>query len=83
VADYSGLWAINGKGEPNARCHLDNPRSELQEPQADGVELGGGERICPGNGVSDGEHQPVGSRVQDEPHLVGKRATATGAIRLF
>jgi len=46
-----------------------------------GSELGGSKRMCPGDGVSDGEHQPVRGSVQDEPHLVGERVAAAGAIR--
>jgi hypothetical protein len=30
--------------------------------------------------ITDGEHQPIGSGVQDQPHLVGERAAATGAV---
>ena len=60
--------------------HLDNPRAELQKPQADGGELGGGKRVSLGDGVLDREHQPIGSGVQNKPHLVGERAAAAGAI---
>jgi hypothetical protein len=52
MADQSGVWAGRGKDEPDARRHLDNPRAEFQEPQADGGELGGGERVCLGDGVA-------------------------------
>src|SRR6202163_4783348 len=79
-ADQSGLWAGSGKGEPDTGCHLDNPHAELQEPQADGGELGRGEHVGFWDGVSDGEHQPVGGGVQDEPHLIGERAAAAGAV---
>jgi hypothetical protein len=44
------------------------------------VTLGRGERVCLGDGVPDGEHQPVGGGVQDEPHLVSERAAAAGAV---
>src|SRR6202022_2906330 len=58
----------------------DNAGTELQKPQADGVELGRGERVRPGNGVSDREDQPVGGSVQNDPHLVGERTAAAGAV---
>jgi hypothetical protein len=63
VADQSGVWAGNGKGEPDARRRLDNPRAELQEAQAKGGELSSGERVCLRDNISDGEHQPVGRGV--------------------
>src|ERR1700738_1330010 len=75
-----GLWAGSSKGEADAGSHLDNPRAELQEPQANGVELGGGERVCLGDCITDSEHEPVGGSVQDQPHLVGERAAAAGAV---
>ena len=56
------------------------PRAELQKPQANGVELGRGERVCLGDCITQGEHQPVRGGVQDQPHLVGERAAAAGAI---
>src|SRR5216684_782109 len=68
------------QGEADAGRHLDNPRAELQKPQTDGGELGRGERVRFWDGVSEGEHQPVGGGVQDQPHLVGERAAAAGAI---
>ena len=34
----------------------------------------------PGNGITDGEQEPIGGGVQDEPHLVGERAAAAGAV---
>ena len=37
-------------------------------------------RACGGDGVAHGEHQPIGGGVQDEPHLVGERAAAAGAV---
>ena len=76
-----GLWACCREGEADTRRHLDNPRAEFQEPQADGVELGGGERVCLRDRITDGEHEPVGSGVQDQPHLVGERAATAGCGR--
>src|SRR4030081_2535983 len=80
VADQSGVRAGNSEGEADARCHLDDTGTKLQEPQANGGELGGGKRVCLGDCITQGEHQPVRGGVQDEPHLVGERAAAAGAI---
>ena len=80
MADQSGVRAGGGKGEPHARCHLNDASAEFQKAQADGGELGGGQRVRPRNGASDGEHEPIGGGVQDEPHLIGERAAAAGAI---
>ena len=80
VADQSGVWAGNGKGEPDARRRLDNPRAELQEAQAKGSELSSGEHVCLRDDISDGEHQPVGRGVSDQAHLVGERTAAAGAV---
>ncbi len=33
-----------------------------------------------GDCITQREHQPVGGGVQDQPHLVGERAAAAGAI---
>src|SRR6266851_1843086 len=83
----AAMWRINaasGQAAAKARRTREaistNPRAELQEPQANGVELGGGERVCLGDCITDGEHEPVGGSVQDQPHLVGERITAAGAV---
>src|SRR5205085_7721386 len=43
------------KGEADAGSHLDNPRVELQKAQANGVELGRGERVYLGDCITQGE----------------------------
>ena len=80
MADQSGVGAGSGKGEADARRDLDDAGTELQKPQAKSVKLSNGERVCPGNGITEGEHEPIGGGVQDEPHLIGERAAAAGAI---
>src|SRR5260370_1008120 len=80
VADQSGVGAGSSKGEADARRDLDDADAELQKPQAKGGELRDGERERPGNGITDGEHEPIGGGVQDQPHLVGERAAAAGAV---
>jgi hypothetical protein len=54
VADQSGVRAGSSKGKADAGRHLDNPRAELQKPQANGVELGRGERVCLGDCITQG-----------------------------
>jgi hypothetical protein len=44
VADQSGIRTGCGEGEPDARCHVNNPRTKLERAHPDRVELGGGER---------------------------------------
>src|ERR1700735_4492388 len=80
MTDQSGVGAGCGKGEADPRRPLDNPSAKFQEPQANGGELGRGERVRLWDGVSDGEHEPVGGGVQYQPHLVGDRAAAAGAV---
>ena len=45
VADQRDLWAGCGDGEADARGRFDDAGAKLQQPQADGGELGGGERM--------------------------------------
>ena len=59
---------------------LANAGAELEQAQPDRRELGPGEAMAGRDGVSHGEHQPVGCGVQDEPHLVGGRMPAGGAV---
>ena len=59
MTDQAGVRAGSSEGQPDARCHLDNPSAKFQEPQANGGELGRGERVRLWDGVSDGEHEPI------------------------
>jgi len=49
------------------------------KPQPDGGEGSVGQLVGGGNAGAHRMHQPVGSSVQDEPHLVGQRRAATCA----
>ena len=60
---------------------FDDAGADLEEAQPESGELGAGERHCAGDGVAQGEHQPVGCGVQDQPALVGERALAGGSVR--
>ena len=55
----AAMWRIKvasgqaaAKARRTRRSHLDNPRAELQEPQANGGELGCGERVCLGDCIT-------------------------------
>ena len=80
MTDQGGVRAGSSEGQPNARCHLDHSCAEFQEAQTDGGELGRGERMCLRDGISDGEHEPVGGGVQDQPHLISEWAAAAGTV---
>ena len=68
-------------GEPNAaHGFLDTDRN-FQQPQPQGRELRLGQIADRRDGVADGEQEPVGSRVKDEPDLVGDRLSARCAVR--
>jgi hypothetical protein len=59
---------------------LGDAGGDLQEAEPDRRELGSCEGVELGNGVAHGEDQPVGSGVQDEPHLVGDRANPAASF---
>jgi hypothetical protein len=60
---------------------LDDTDAEFQQAQADGDKLGSGERLGLWDDVANGEDQPISSGVEDQPHLVGARSAAIGAVR--
>ena len=53
----------------------------LSRRSLEGGELGAGERRGAGDGVAQGEHEPIGCGVQDKPELVGERALAGDSVR--
>jgi hypothetical protein len=80
VAEEDGVGAGTGEGDAHPAGGLRDAGGDLQEPEPDGRELGSCEGVELGNGVAHGEDQPVGSGVQDEPHLVGRGGPAAGAV---
>ena len=80
LAEECGIGTSCGEGELDAGGGFSDAGAELEEAHADGGELGGGQDVRRGDGVAQGEDQPVGSGVQDQPHLVGERAAAAGAV---
>lgn len=55
---------------------LDDAGGDLDEVQAQDVELGAAEARAPGPGGAQPPHQPVCSGVQEEAELVGGRSRA-------
>ena len=74
------LWAGGGEGDADPGGGLGDTGADLDQMQPQGGELGRGERLRAGDGVTNAQQQPIGSRVQDQTHLVGERLTATGAV---
>ncbi len=59
---------------------FDDAGADLEQPQPEGGELRPGERTGGRDGIAKAQHQPVGSGMEDEAHLVGNRALAGGAV---
>jgi hypothetical protein len=72
AADEPGVWAGSGEGDPDARGGFDDACPELEKAKSDGGELGGGEHVRLGNGVTDGKNEPIGGGMQDQAHLVAR-----------
>jgi hypothetical protein len=68
------IWFVGGVGCDACRCLGDAPC----DPQ--GGELGGRERMRPGDGVAHHQQQPVGGGMQHETHLIGECRATTGAV---
>jgi len=77
---HLGIGASGCKRHADARCGLDDAGGDLDEPQAQGGELGGCQSLGLGGLLADAPEQPVGGGVQDQPHLVGVGRAARGAI---
>ena len=72
--------AGRGKGKADAGGAFDDAGAKLQQAQADGGELGSGERMCRAEGAAHCQNQPVSGGVQDQAHLVGAWTAAAGAV---
>jgi hypothetical protein len=62
-----------GERDTHPACGFDDASGDLDQAHPQGGELGGGQRLGPGNGVAELEHQPVGTGVQHESDLIGQR----------
>ena len=65
---------------PDHRLHLDDAGGDLDEPQAQRVELRDAPRRAPGHRHAQTPHEPVGAGVQEQPELVGRGLRARGAV---
>ncbi len=75
------MWASAGQRKPDAACGLNDTRSDLEQLLAQGGKFGDGERMEFWNGLAQFEHQPISGCMEEEPHLIGERRPAGGAIR--
>ncbi len=80
-AEQRSLRAGGGKRDAHPRGGLGDAGGNLEQAQAQGRELGAGERLGPGDCITHRQHQPVGGGVQHQAHLVGQGRPTTGAIR--
>ena len=79
-AEQPSVRTGGSEGHADAGGGFDDAGADLQEPESDRGELGGGQLVSRGDGVAQAEHEPVGGGVQDEAHLVGQRRAAAGAV---
>ena len=79
--EEGGVRAGRGEVDADAGGLFDDAGADLEQAQPEGGELGAGERHGTGNGIAQGEHQPVVAGVQDQPELIGEWALAGGSIR--
>jgi hypothetical protein len=80
AADQVGFGTRRGERKANAARGLDDPGGDFQEPKTQRRELGSGQFLDFGNGVTHGQHQPLSGGVENEANLIGERRTAAGAI---
>jgi len=82
VAEQLGIRTGTGKCDVDTGGGLDDAGSDLDQPQADGGEIGGPERGGLRQHLSQSPHQPVGGGVERQPHQVGIGRAARGAVDL-
>ena len=80
VAEQRGVRTSGAEGDAHAACRFDDAGADLDERQAQRIELSFGQRFGFGDGVPHREHKPVGGGVQDQPHLIGSGRAAGGAV---
>ena len=68
-AGEEGRLGMTGReGQAHGSGGFDDTSGDFEQTKAQGRELGLGQIALFGNGVSDGQHQPIGGGVQDEPN---------------
>lgn len=73
-------WGGGGQMKPDHGLHLDDAGGQLDQPQAQGVELGGSPRGALGHQAAQGPQQPVGSGMEKQAELVGGGRVAGGTV---
>ena len=63
------------------RLHLDDAGGDLDEAQAQGVELSDAPHRTLGHGHAKPPYQPIGAGVEEETELIGGRLRAGRAVR--
>ena len=82
MPEQRGIRAGAGERDADAGRGFDNPRGDLDQPQAEGSELGAPQRCGLRQRLADGPHQPIGGGVEEQPHLVGIGRATRGAVAL-
>ena len=72
--------ARRGQVHADHRLHFDDAGGDLDETQAQSVEPGDAPHRMLRHRHAKSPHQPVGTRVQEQPKLIGRRFGAGGAI---
>ena len=62
-----------GEREAHPADGLCDTGGKLDQTQPQGGELGLGQRLRPGNSVTQLQHEPVGGGMQDKADLIGER----------
>src|SRR5712691_7272083 len=77
----AGLVRVGGRqGNFDAGDQFGDAPGDLDQAEADGVELGVVPERCPGRQAAQGQHQPVRGGVDQQPELVGGGLGAGGAV---
>ena len=69
-----------GEGDADATGDFDDAGGHLDQPGPQRRELGGSQHAGNRDPLAELSHQPVGSGVEDEAHLVGVGRSARGAV---
>ena len=75
-----GIGTGAGEGDADATGGFDDAGGDLDQPGPQRRELGGSQRAGNRDRLAQLPHQPVGSGVEDEAHLVGVGRSARGAV---
>ncbi len=80
TSEKVSFWTGGGEGKTHAGGAFDDAGGDLDQTQPQCRKLGACQIAGSWDRVADCEHQPIGARVQDEPHLIGNWRPARCAI---